>query len=51
MLCQQILLSQCSLPVERHKCAYGNVAESKLLCVGVATLLRKKYASVLRVLS
>ena len=30
----------------RHKCTYGNMAESKLLCVRADTLLRSKYASI-----
>ena len=34
-----------------QKCTYGNMAESELLCVRVATLLRNKYASILRVMS
>ena len=29
-------------PTVRQKCSYGNMAESELLCVRVATLLRKK---------
>ena len=39
------------LMVVRQKCTYGNVAESELPCVRVATLLRSKYASILRVMS
>ena len=35
----------------RQKCTHGNMAECELLCVGVATLLRNKYASILRVIS
>ena len=33
------LANECSTPVVRQKCTYGNMAESKLLCVRVATLL------------
>ena len=37
-----------SYETEMH---YGNKAESKLLCVRLATLLRNKYASILRVMT
>ena len=30
---------------------YGNMAEIELFCVGVGTLLKRKYASILRVMS
>ena len=33
------------------ECIYGNMVERELLCVRVATLLRNKYASILRVIS
>ena len=32
------------------ECIFGNMAESESLCVRVATLLRNKYASTLRVM-
>ena len=32
------MLCECSGPVARQKCTYGNMAESELLCVRVATL-------------
>ena len=51
LLCQQILLCQCSWPVVRQKCTYGNIVVSELLCVRVATLIGNKYASIPRVLS
>ena len=38
-----------AMPAMRQKCTYGNMTESELLCVKVATLLRNKYASALRV--
>ena len=34
-----------------YKCTYEYMAESKLLCVRVATLLRNKHASILSVIS
>ena len=37
-------------PVVSQKCTYGNMAESELLCVSVATLVRSKNASTLRVM-
>ena len=39
------------MPAMRQKCSYGNIAESELLCLRVATLFRNKYASILRVMS
>ncbi len=44
-------ICQCSWLIVRPKCTYGNMAEIELFCVGVATLLRNKYASILRVIS
>ena len=35
---------------DRNAQTYGNMAESELLCVWVATLLRNKYASIIRVI-
>ena len=46
-----MLLCQYSGPVVRQECTYENMAESELLCVRVATLLRNKYASILKVMS
>ena len=53
LLCQRTLLLpvNAAKPAVRQKCTYGNMAESELLCVRVATLLRNKYASILRVIS
>ena len=39
------------LSVVRQKCTYGNMAGNELFCVRVATLLRKKYANIPRVMS
>ena len=40
-----------AIPAVRQKCTYGNMAESELICVIDATLLRNKYARILRVMS
>ena len=40
-----------AMPAVRQNCTYGNMAESELICVIEATLLRNKYASILRAIS
>ena len=35
-----------AMPAVRQKCTFGNMAESELLCVRVATSLRNKYAHI-----